>query len=119
MHFAYASSASGTVFVAVNFVARSDHKPTSDCTRASQARLTCSYDSRSSFCKANAARVRSCPQFRNGGKSALGAGEPTVSFVAINTCLSRYLNVVTAKTLSREQHQLVMMPVGDDARSDN
>src|SRR5215475_13274147 len=109
MHFAYASSASRTVFVAVNFVARSDHNPTSDCTRASQARLTCSYDARSSFCKANAAPVRSCPQFRNGGKSALGAGEPTVSLVAITRCLSGYLNVVTAKTQSREQHPLVIM----------
>src|SRR5262245_63520850 len=91
-----------------NFVARSDHNPTSDCTRASQARLTCSNDAKSSFCKANAAPLRSCPQFRNGGKSALGAGEPTVSFVAITWCLSRYLNVATVKTLSGEQHQLVI-----------
>src|SRR5215510_10416953 len=107
------------VFVAVNFVARSDHNSTSDCTRASQARLACSNDAKSSFCKANAVPVCSCPQFRNGGKSALGAGEPTVSFIAIARCLSGYLNVVTAKTLSREQHQLVIMPVGDDLRSDN
>src|SRR5262245_1800951 len=95
-----------------NFVARSDHNPTSDCTRASQARLICSNDAKSSFCKANAAPLRSCPQFRNDGKSALGAGEPTMSFVAITDASPENLNVVTAKTLSREQHQLVIMPSG-------
>src|SRR5262245_58704168 len=85
-HCAYVSIASGTLRVFVNLFAKSDHSVTSDRTRASQTRLASSYAARRSFCKANAASVRTCPQLRNACASAAG-GETVWSFIAMTQYL--------------------------------
>src|SRR5262249_38769924 len=79
--------ASGTDLVPLSLLARSDHRDTSDWTRASQARLAWSHDSKSAFCSAIAASVCSCPQFINGAGPAFTACDPAVSLIAITQYL--------------------------------
>src|SRR6516164_1033445 len=58
--------ASEVEWVPVSLVASSDQRSTSDFTRASQARLACSYASSNSFCIRSITSVCSFPTLRNG-----------------------------------------------------
>src|SRR5215472_8440066 len=68
--------ASGTERVAVNFAPNRDQSSTSDLTRSSQARLACSYVSRSSFCRLSIPSVCAFPN-----------AERSLCFVIIIQCL--------------------------------
>src|SRR5512143_780503 len=104
-HFEYVSNASGTLRVALSLDAKSDHSATSDCTRASQARLASSYDARSSFCRPSAASVRSCPQLRNDCVSALPAVVVSLAIMRYRLCYSLYSRQRRYLVHCKEAHQ--------------
>src|SRR6516162_1467734 len=58
--------ASEVEWVPISLVASSDQRSTSDFTRASQARLACSYASSNYFCIRSITSVCSFPTLRNG-----------------------------------------------------